>query len=453
MAYVFRRPAKDGKVRFTAMYKAENGQYRSAGTYDDEDRAQQVADESERHAHLRLAETSPAEKATITVEEFVPKFLREHAIEPNSRQRYAEVLRSHAVPYIGHRRVAEISRETFHRLLTVVLKDEGVGQPSILYVRTALSAMMQMAWDHGYREDNPLRGIRLKGVPGKPIVVATSTQFQRVYDALPHQPAKVFARLGVASGVRLCELISFTPEDFNFDTGMLSVNKSTVEVTAEFHPEGHRFLTRSYTKNGDHRRFKIDAVVSKMVQDHVEKHGIGPGQLIFPVRLFAKREASGKPRLSQDDIDALGVTDLLLNGRRYPHGTMGAYITAKCRCRGCKQWSADYARDRKRARTGRVDREWSPQWRRDPTEYLGTDMWRRIWNAAVQDARLPFAYTPYQVRHTHASWLIDKGVDLERVRFRLGHGDLTTTTRYVKILDEEDSTAADAIATILGDVA
>lgn len=261
MAYVFRRPAKDGKVRFTAMYKAENGQYRSAGAYDEEDRAQQVADESERHAHLRLAETSPAEKATITVEEFVPKFLREHAIEPNSRQRYAEVLRSHAVPYIGHRRVAEISRETFHRLLTVVLKDEGVGQPSILYARTALSAMMQMAWDHGYREDNPLRGIRLKGVPGKPIVVATSTQFQRVHDALPHQPAKVFARLGVASGVRLCELISFTPEDFNFDTGMLSVNKSTVEVTAEFHPEGHRFLTRSYTKNGDHRRFKIDAVV------------------------------------------------------------------------------------------------------------------------------------------------------------------------------------------------
>ena len=25
MAYVFQRPAKDGKVRFTAMYKAENG--------------------------------------------------------------------------------------------------------------------------------------------------------------------------------------------------------------------------------------------------------------------------------------------------------------------------------------------------------------------------------------------------------------------------------------------
>jgi hypothetical protein len=32
MAYIFQRPAKDGKVRFTAMYKAKNGKYRSAGT-------------------------------------------------------------------------------------------------------------------------------------------------------------------------------------------------------------------------------------------------------------------------------------------------------------------------------------------------------------------------------------------------------------------------------------
>jgi integrase len=96
----------------------------------------------------------------------------------------------------------------------------------------------------------------------------------------------------VASGVRLCELISFTPEDFNFDTDMLSVNKSTVEVTAEFHPEGHRFLTRSYTRTevtADSKSMRWFRKWSKSTS----RHGIGPGQLIFPVRLFAKREASG----------------------------------------------------------------------------------------------------------------------------------------------------------------
>jgi hypothetical protein len=44
-------------------------------------------------------------------------------------------------------------------------------------------------------------------------------------------------------------------------------------------------------------------------------------------------------------------------------------------------------------------------------------------------------------------------VDIEKVRHRLGHGDLTTTTRYVKILDEEESTAADVMSALLGELA
>jgi hypothetical protein len=52
-----------------------------------------------------------------------------------------------------------------------------------------------------------------------------------------------------------------------------------------------------------------------------------------------------------------------------------------------------------------------------------------------------------------APWLIDQGVDLARVQYRLGHGDLQATTRYVKILDEEDPKAAAVISAILGDVA
>ena len=42
-------------------------------------------------------------------------------------------------------RFAELSRETIHRLLTVVLKEEGASQTTILHTRTALSAMLQMA--------------------------------------------------------------------------------------------------------------------------------------------------------------------------------------------------------------------------------------------------------------------------------------------------------------------
>ena len=108
---------------------------------------------------LRLAETSPADKATITVQDFGVKFLREHAVEPNSKMTYAQLLRSHVYPFIGTRRVAEIGRETIHRLLncSAALR-QGASQSTVVNVRTCLSAMMQMAWDHGYRDGNPVEG-------------------------------------------------------------------------------------------------------------------------------------------------------------------------------------------------------------------------------------------------------------------------------------------------------
>ena len=278
---------------------------------------------------------------------------------------------------------------------------EVIWQSTVVNVRTCLSAMMQMAWDHGYRDGNPFKGIRLKHPPSGPIVVATVPQFQRVYAALPHQPARVFARLGVSTGARYCELISFIPEDFDFGGCMLTVSKSTVEVTADFHPDGYRFLTRQYTKNGEHRRVKIDAEVAEMVREHIAVNSIGPGQLIFPVRLFAARTvAARRERMSDEEREALGYTGPLPTGRQYQHGTMGGYVTAKCRCPGCMQWSADYGRSRKRRTTGRTEREWSAGWRRDPTEYMGKNTWSRIWTSAAGEARLPFRYTPYQVRHT-----------------------------------------------------
>ena len=159
MAYVIAR-ARKGGTRYTGMYADADGTYKSAGTYETPARAQAVAEQTERHLRLKLAETSPADKAQITVEEFGAKFLKEHAIEPNSKMTYSQLLGCHIYPYIGKRRVAEISRETIHRLLTVVLPEAGASARTVINTRTCLSAMLQMAWDHGYRSDNPVQGIR-----------------------------------------------------------------------------------------------------------------------------------------------------------------------------------------------------------------------------------------------------------------------------------------------------
>jgi hypothetical protein len=63
------------------MYRAANGTYKSAGTYDTHERAYEVAEEEERHARGLY-----------------------HAVSPGTRQTYGYTARNHIVPYIGHLR-------------------------------------------------------------------------------------------------------------------------------------------------------------------------------------------------------------------------------------------------------------------------------------------------------------------------------------------------------------
>ena len=76
------------------------------------------------------------------------------------------------------------------------------------------------------------------------------------------------------------------------------------------------------------------------------------------------------------------------------------------------------------------------------------EVWLRFWNAARDTAGLPEDFTPYNARHTGISWAIDKGVDLQKVRQRAGHGSLEVTSRYAAILDERDTILADALEEI-----
>jgi integrase len=56
----------------------------------------------------------------------------------------------------------------------------------------------------------------------------------------------------------------------------------------------------------------------------------------------------------------------------------------------------------------------------------------RVFVPAVEAAGVP-AGTPYDMRHTAASWLVQAGVDLQRVQELLGHEKYATTLRYAHL--------------------
>jgi site-specific recombinase XerD len=51
----------------------------------------------------------------------------------------------------------------------------------------------------------------------------------------------------------------------------------------------------------------------------------------------------------------------------------------------------------------------------------------------------------HDLRHSHASWLLAGGADIEIVRARLGHESIVTTGKYVHTLATADKTALDAL--------
>jgi integrase len=456
LAYVIERVDQRGRVRYTGMYWAANGKAKSAGTFDTHERAIEVAVEEEQHAHRLLAETTPAEKATRTIQEFGDeRFLKYHHSAAATRQNYGYTLRNHVYPYIGSQRISEVNRETFYNLLIKVLPSEDGACASPATVRAArrvLSSMCQMAMDEGYRENNPLRTIRLPKAPTKPVLVASHEQWGRLEAALTdYRPAQLYARVNVTTWARRCEMISFRPCDFDFGRQLVTISRSTVYLSSKYHPSGRAgWLTKDNPKNGDWRRFTISKQLCVDIQEHIEEYQLSPDSLLFPQWMFAYRRSSTEPP-GEEEIEKLPPISTP-TGVVHEHGTMGARFGLNCKCYHCRKFAAEYQREyrRKRARKKAAKGELRKinTWRRDGTEFLMADVWGRYWAAARGSAGLPEDFTPYNARHTGISWAIAKGIDLQKVRQRAGHGSLEVTSRYAAILDEQDTTVADSFEDI-----
>jgi integrase len=454
MGYSKKRIGKDGKPRYTACYLDMRGNLHSAGTFTNKKKSDKAWQREE--AKIAEGRMGDPRRGRQTFEHYVTEvWLPNHVMEASTREGYSYQIDRHIMSWFGGMKMVEIMpsdvREWVTHLsgLRVMRKDadgKEVEEPAlspatIRNLKNILSAVFTTALNDQVIFLHPCKGVKTAPVPGKPPVIISPEQFDKIYQALEDDDFKLLIEVDIESGLRWGELTELRAIDIDLSTRILTVSRAVVQVNPKFHPTGKRFLVKEYPKDKEYRRFKLGAAITAKIKEHIQAKGIGPDGLLFEMRVTPVPEPS--PGLAV----AVAAKDLgYVDGTKSKHGSLSGYAgRGKCRCEHCRRAYADYRRDR-RHEDGK-DRPVTGRLRVVDTDgHIPRDWFRmQVWKPALEAAKLDVAVPTKYLRHAHASWLLRGGADLQVVKERMGHAKISTTERYLGTLPDIDETAVSAL--------
>jgi len=433
-----KRVGVDGRPRYTAYYDDLRGRRRSAGTYP----SRKDADRAWHTAETDLRAGRPGDPATgrITFTSYVRlHWFPHHVLEPTTRESYRYNLDRHITPWFGPMKMADIQpihvREWVSHLI-----NHGMSPATIRHQKIILSAIFTTALNDHAITLHPCKGVKTPTVPVKEYRILSPDEIARLLLALPNDPARLLVETAIGSGLRWGELIELRPHDLHTASGILTVTRAVVELHPDDHPTGDRFLIKPYPKSKRSRRFRLDPTLITALRAHINQHRLASDDLLFGHHTITAPESAPAPHTPVDDP---GLTDPTPAGRQYRHGTLSAYTAGHCRCRHCRAAFAAYRAHRRN--TG-LDHPRGTRRGPDTDGHLPRNHWRtQIWYPTCATADLHPRPRMHDLRHSHASWLLAGGADLQVVRERLGHQSITTTEKYLHTLPTADTTALTAL--------
>lgn len=382
----------------------------------------------------------PSPLGEIIFKEYAERYwLPVHAVEESTREAYASVLRAHLLPFFAAWRVADLSTVAIRAWLTA-LKETGLSASNRRMCKMVLSAILSSAVDDEIIAANPCHRVKTDPVPARPLHLITPAELEAFLHALPEGMPRLLVECAIETGMRWGELTELRAKDFDHRTGVLTVARAVVHLTARNQTDGQPFHVKDYPKGRKYRLVRVDRSFADKIAAHIAGHRLVDDALLFWYEPLA--QAVKAPVLGTDR-GTFGFTGPDAKGRVYAHGTLIAYTDGRCRCEYCRAAMAKYRAGRRREgkdrprppRTVNTDGHIPNRWFTD-----------HYFKPALQKAGLPPGIRMHRLRHAHASWLLAGGADLMIVKERLGHASITTTERYLHTPDNADTTALDALA-------
>ena len=200
-----------------------------------------------------------------TLREHVQQWLAEHDASQSTVDAHETRLRVHVLNAFGDERLSDITEDAVRRWHKRDLTS--LAPSTRRAVLTSFSAVMASAVRARLIMSNPAgpEVIKRRRAPARKFKPLEAQQVGAIRDALPERYA-VIATLGAGLGLRQGEVFGLSPDDFDVDTGLVTVNRQ-VKILA-----GGSRLVFDYPKGGeDHpiRQVPLPDSVWAAVEDHL----------------------------------------------------------------------------------------------------------------------------------------------------------------------------------------
>ena len=231
-------------------------------------------------------------------------------IKENTWHTKEHILRTKVLPYFGCRKISEIQPKDVIAWQNEMIntRDENGKAYSPVYLKTLhnqLSAVFNHAVKYYGLHENPASKVKNMGKSrNREMLFWTQEEYTKFADEMMNKPRSYYAfEMLYWCGIREGELLALTPEDFDFDKGTVTINKSYQRLG------GRDIITDPKTLKSNRIVQMPDFLIEEM-KDYIQRlYKIGPKDRIFEItKSYLHREmdrgsaAAGVKRIRIHDL-------------------------------------------------------------------------------------------------------------------------------------------------------
>ena len=319
--------------RFLGRYRDETGKKKSAGVFDTEEQALNMA---QRRAGLG----DVGEYLDMPLDEYL-LFWRDSNLgseKTSNTMKWAHyrTLNKFVLPGYGRKKIRDFETSPFlgHQIVTSVLDHPQARKTSQRRVRMALGSALRPLVDMHLMRFNPMAGVGVKSVPRAKQPIFKPDEFLAILNAMELPAQKACLLFMVYSAMRPGEVFALRVSDITIrPNGMAFINQAR-KIVMNIDPSLPEASEEDGSKTGEGHLVKLSPKQASVLIEHIEREGLSGNDLVFPRSLVGPNK--GRPKMDLSGWDPNGDYGMYINGtKKARHGSTTAYAYG-CRCYYCK---------------------------------------------------------------------------------------------------------------------